>query len=378
MTAFLTAWLEAFRPKPFPVSFIERLKSAAGAFAGLGLTALLSLFIARNYGLSPWLVAPLGASAVLVFAVPASPLAQPWSVICGNSLSALAGLACVWLIPDPVLRAAVAVGAAIAVMFTTRSLHPPGGAMALLVATSDVHHLGYVLFPAFTNSLLLVLAGIAYNNLSGRSYPHVAQAASVAGNTLHRVTEADIQAALRQFNTVLDISTEDLEKLLVLSERHAYQRLMDHVRAGDIMTPEPISVTPDTPLSRVRALMNRRDLWLLPVIDAEAHIMGVITADSFLNLPKARTAGLAPAALRRGIRKLMGRPARAGAQTAAQIMSDDFNTADVQAEVASLIPMFADRGRHHLLIVDDAQKLRGIISASDVMRAVYHVTRDVA
>lgn len=370
MSVTLSAWLEALKPKSLPVSFAERVKSAGGAMIGIGLTALLSIFIARFYGLSLWLVAPLGASAVLVFAVPASPLAQPWSVIGGNTLSAIVGVICVWLIPEQAIAAAVAVGLAIAVMFASRSLHPPGGAMALLVVMSDVHSLSYALFPAFTNSLLLVLAGIVFNTLAGRSYPHVTPVSVADSNTLHRVSEVDIEAALKQFNTVLDISTEDVEKLLVLSERHAYQRLMDHVRAADIMTPEPISVSPRTPLEKVHALMNRQDLWILPVIDSEKQILGVITADNFLNLSMNEPTGLAG-----GFRNLIRKPAKSAAHMAAHIMSDDFNTAHVQAEVASLVPMFADRGRHHMLIVDDEQKLCGIISASDVMRAVYHVTR---
>ncbi|MFT4090143.1 MAG: HPP family protein [Asticcacaulis sp.] len=367
MSARWNTWLEAFRPKPFPVSFAERLKSAAGAFVGIGLTALISILIARYYGLSLWLVAPLGASAVLVFAVPASPLAEPWSVVGGNTLSAIVGVICVWLIPDQALSAAVAVGLAIAVMFATRSLHPPGGAMALLVVMSEAHNLSYALFPAFTNSLLLVLVGIAFNRLAGRSYPHVTPAPVAETNTLHRVSEADIQAALRQFNTVLDISTDDVEKLLILSERHAYQRLMDRVRAEDIMTAEPISVSAQTALDKVHSLMSRKDLWVLPVIDHKKQVLGVITADSFLGVSVSEPVGLA-----KGLRRLMRKPAL----TAADIMSGDFITATPEAEVASLIPMFADHGRHHLLIVDEHQHLRGIISASDVMRAVYHVTRE--
>ena len=90
------------------------------------------------YPLPPWIWTARGTStvrrasvlplAVLLFAAPASPLAQPWSVVGGNTLSTLVGVACVLLIPDPVAAAAVAVALAIAVMFALRCLHPPGGA----------------------------------------------------------------------------------------------------------------------------------------------------------------------------------------------------------------------------------------------------------
>ncbi len=73
----------------------------------------------------------MGASAVLLFAAPASPLAQPWSIVVGNGVSALMGVLSASLVPDPALAAALAVMLAIAAMFLTRSLHPPGGAVAL-------------------------------------------------------------------------------------------------------------------------------------------------------------------------------------------------------------------------------------------------------
>ncbi|MFG3757464.1 HPP family protein, partial [Klebsiella pneumoniae] len=77
---------------------------------------------------APLLVASIGASAVLLFAVPASPLAQPWPIIGGNSVSALVGIVVARAIGDPLLAAAVAAALAIAVMSLARCLHPPGGA----------------------------------------------------------------------------------------------------------------------------------------------------------------------------------------------------------------------------------------------------------
>jgi CBS domain-containing membrane protein len=97
--AFLTharAWL----PGRTTIDARERLRAVAGAGLGLLVTALLSHWLAGPLHASVWLIAPLGASAVLVFAVPASPLAQPWSVIGGNTLSALVGIACASWIPD--------------------------------------------------------------------------------------------------------------------------------------------------------------------------------------------------------------------------------------------------------------------------------------
>ena len=106
-----------------------------GAGLGIGLTGWLSHLLNLPSPLT-WIVAPMGASAVLVFGVPASPLAQPWAVVGGNTLSALVAVTCMHIAGPVNLAAAAAVALAIAVMFATRSLHPPGGATALLIVLS--------------------------------------------------------------------------------------------------------------------------------------------------------------------------------------------------------------------------------------------------
>eukprot|EP01042_Synura_sphagnicola_P029984 gene29984-38641_t len=80
---------KALYPRPMGVSLNDRLRGAIGGGVGIALTALISLSLSQYWHISPWLVAPVGASAVLVFAVPASPLAQPWSVLGGNTVSAI-------------------------------------------------------------------------------------------------------------------------------------------------------------------------------------------------------------------------------------------------------------------------------------------------
>ena len=167
----LRQWLRAFLPGRLAIDSAERWRAVIGAGLGILVAAVVSRYFASPEAM--WLVAPLGASAVLVFAVPSSPLAQPWAVVGGNTLSALVGIACVRLIGDPALAGSVAVALAIAVMMATRCLHPPGGAMALFVVLSHSTAFDFALFPALTNSLLLVLAGTAYNSATGRRYPHV-------------------------------------------------------------------------------------------------------------------------------------------------------------------------------------------------------------
>jgi CBS domain-containing membrane protein len=192
----------------------------------------------------PWLVAPMGASAVLLFAVPASPLAQPWPVIGGNVVSALIGVTCAKFIGIPLAAASIAVGAAIAVMFALRCLHPPGGALALSAALGGpaITEFGYAfaLSPVGLNTVLLLLTAVAYNNLCGRRYPHLGHsstpgAANVRPMGRVGLTAADLDAALKQYNQMLDISRDDLEEILLRTQMQAYHRRFGELTCNDIM-----------------------------------------------------------------------------------------------------------------------------------------------
>ena len=128
----------------------ERVRAVLGAVLGVLFAAGVSLWISPEPAL--WLIAPIGASAVLVFTAPASPLAQPWPVVAGNTVSALVGVACAHLLPLPLLAAALAVGLAISIMMLLRCLHPPGGAVALLMVLMHEQSWSFVLFPVLVNS----------------------------------------------------------------------------------------------------------------------------------------------------------------------------------------------------------------------------------
>ncbi|RDE06473.1 HPP family protein [Sphingomonas aracearum] len=201
----------------------DRLVACLGALLCLAATAALCRLVPLASADLPFLVAPLGASAVLVFAVPASPLAQPWSVVGGNTLSALVGVAVARIVPDAALAAGVAVGAAILVMSLLRCLHPPGGAAALtaVIGGPAIHAAGFAFafWPVAVNSVLLVLLGIAFHRISGHSYPH--RLAPAPGP---RFAPSDIDAALAEMHESFDISREDLDALLARAEAHAARR----------------------------------------------------------------------------------------------------------------------------------------------------------
>jgi CBS domain-containing membrane protein len=150
----------------------ERIRTVLGAFIGLMLVLTIAKFLGELGGIDEWLMASLGASALLVFALPQSPLAQPWAVIAGNTLSALVGIGCANLIPFPIWAMALAASISILGMFMLRCLHPPAAAVALIAVLGHVLHYRYSIFPVMVDSILLVVAGGIYANLTGRSYPN--------------------------------------------------------------------------------------------------------------------------------------------------------------------------------------------------------------
>ena len=202
----------------------ERLIACVGAVLGIGLTMVVCAGVPMAAADLPIIVAPLGASAVLVFAVPSSPLAQPWSVVGGNILSTLVGVTAFQLIPQPTIAAGVAVGCAILVMSLLRCLHPPGGAAALtaVIGSQGIHAAGYgfAFAPVGINSIALVTLGMMFHCATARSYPHQPAPAPAPG--FHA---ADIDAALDEMHESFDIAREDLQALLTRAEAHAAARV---------------------------------------------------------------------------------------------------------------------------------------------------------
>ena len=344
-----------------------------GATLGILLTAILCHLLGANAtGQWAWLVAPIGATAVLVFAVPASPLAQPWAVVGGNTLSALVGIACARWVGPVELAAALSVGLALGLMLALRCLHPPGGAVALLLALTGVTDPVFVVFPVLTNSLLLVLAGIAYNNATRRTYPHMQlpPAVEVAGGDAHkRSIDADLDAVLARYNQVLDISRDDLKAVLEDIQLHAYQRKLANIRCGDIMSRQLVTVSHSTELQSAWKLFAERHIKALPVVDASGCIVGIVTPADFMR--EANIDGHDGLDVR--LRKLRGwtdgtalsRPAVVGV-----IMSRQVRVASVDRHLVELIPLFGGTGHHHIPVVGAGHFLLGMITQSDVVAAL--------
>src|SRR5690606_24949628 len=130
-SGYFMSLLQRLNPSIVPTSFRERLRASLGALVGIAATGFVStLALGTSNTALPLLIAPMGASAVLLFAAPSSPLAQPWSIIGGNSIASLVGITCALTIGDPLLSASLAVALSIVLMLMANCLHPPSGAVA--------------------------------------------------------------------------------------------------------------------------------------------------------------------------------------------------------------------------------------------------------
>ncbi|WP_343519969.1 HPP family protein [Sphingomonas sp.] len=216
-----------FKPLLAGARFADRLVACFGATICLALTMFVCAQLELSAADLPLIVAPMGASAVLIFAVPASPLAQPWPVVGGNTISALAGVAVFQHVRDPMLAAGLAVGLAILLMSLCRCLHPPGGAAALtaVIGSQGIHEAGYAFAfaPVALNSIALVSLAMFFHRMSGHSYPHVPVPAGPAAEAAGLHLE-DIDNALAELPDSFDISREDLDVLLSKAEAHALAR----------------------------------------------------------------------------------------------------------------------------------------------------------
>lgn len=221
-----------FRPLLAGARPLDRLLAGIiGAIIGISLTMAICAQLPLSAGDLPIVVAPIGASAVLVFAVPASPLAQPWSVVGGNIISALVGVTIARYVPNIFLAAGLAVGGAILLMSLLRCLHPPGGASALtaVIGSAVIHDAGYAFAfaPVGINSIALVSLGMFFHRMSGRSYPHVPPLDARDRAVVNRVAglhAEDMDRALADMDESFDISRADLELLLAQAEIHAKAR----------------------------------------------------------------------------------------------------------------------------------------------------------
>ncbi len=378
----LAGVLRAFVPDPDTVSLKEKVISGLAGLVGIGLIMAVSAQFLAPRDL-PWVVASMGASAVLLFAVPHGPLSQPWNFVGGHLISAFLGITIAHLVPDKVLASGLAVGVAISVMYITRCLHPPGGATALSAVASGpaVHALGYqyMVTPILINVVVMLSWALFINNvLASRRYPEKLRRPQVRPDETEAglvvaglgVEPRDLDYAMRELGEYIDLSVSDLRALIELTAAHAARRELGRLTCGQIMTPDPVFAEYDTPVEQAWQRMGELKVRALPVVDHRRHVIGILTIADFLRQVRDSNEGTLAERLRHFIQPSPGlttdKPEFAG-----HLMTRDPVVVKADEHVMDLFPIYLSEGVHHLPVVDETGRLVGMVTPKDLLKALY-------
>ena len=339
--------------------FKQRLQAACGAFLGLSVSSWLSYLLLGDF--NAWYIAPMGASSVLLFALPASPLAQPWNIVVGNTLAALLGVACALWIPNSTEAFSVAAALAIFFMLSTDSLHPPSGAVALtaVLGGPSVRELGFAfaLYPVLLNSLLLLAIALLFHRLCGQHYPNLAQGSHGTQNPTPTakvsIQNQDIQLALQQQTKLLDISDYDLAEIIVAAQQSAQARQQPLICCADLMSRQVISLDSDDDICHALAKFKQVNLMSLPVLNAQQHLVGTLAMYQIVEWFEQAT-----------------EPRMAWQSKVEHIMQREVVTVRPEQALNAVIPYFVERSFNYMPVVEQ-QRLVGIISRADVIAWLY-------
>ncbi|MCR4529399.1 HPP family protein [Acinetobacter venetianus] len=351
-------WLNFLKPnyKVLPVK--ERILSGVGALCGLAISSLISWYVLG--GINAWYIAPMGASSVLLFAVPNSPLAQPWNVIIGNILAGVIGVTCTQLLSDSTTAFSLAVGFAIFMMMTTDSLHPPSGAVAItaVLGGDAVHRLGFhfILYPVLLNSILLLVFAVFFNRLIGRHYPltaHLNERSKDPTPTQKvSIQPKDIEYALDHHTELLDISQYDLEKIILQAQVHANERSMSTFVCQDIMSRDVIRLHEEDDIYQALDKFKSVNLMSLPVVNAQEKLVGTLALYEVVEWFKGATD-----------------PRNSWQHYVKQIMSRRVVTVEPSQPIQDLVPYFVEKSFNYIPVVEQ-ERLIGIVSRADMIAAL--------
>ena len=350
----------------------EGVRASFGALLGIAATVIVAMLISQDLWLAVYLVAPFGSSSVLLYAAPNSPLAQPWPAIVGNTVSALAAIAVCIMVPDPVFNVPLSVAAAILAMALCRAMHPPGGAVAMMVAigaeTIIPFGFGFAFVPVALGTAVLVVVAAMYAPLTGRRYPLRQFNEPNAKGTLDPapeerlgLSEDELAGILARYKQSLNLGVEDLARLIGAAELQAASHRVSPQTAADIMSRDLVTVSPDAPLQDVVSLFIQYGFTSLPVVE-NGKYEGVIFQ---LDLIEGSLGDRSP----QGARRLLPNWAqRRSARRARDIMKRR-KAAQADTRLAALLPILASHRADAVPVLDDGQ-IVGIVTQTDLISAL--------
>lgn len=370
--------ISAFGPAIGRGAFVDLARGPLGAGMAFVIAGSVLLLPTINHHDGFFLIAPFGASAVLLFAVPNSPLAQPWSAVVGNGISALMAVLVLSVVREPISAAALALCLAIFAMVVSRSLHPPGGAVALVAALDPSHidrlGLGFVVAPVIAGTAVLVGLAIIWHRLTGRTYPFRQPDAlgphgttdKTPGQRLGLDTE-DLRQILEAHRQSSNLGVEDLGRLIAAAEQLAAAHTMDSLKCEAFMSRDLVTVSPGASAGRVAALFRAHGFTSIPVVTGDNRLEGVI-----FQIDLIRSARRAARSRHSGFLAALSHLISAADRTsprARDIMSVGLPTVTNGTPVGALLPLLED-GRAEALPVMEGDRIIGIVTRSDLVSAL--------
>ncbi|MFC3568085.1 HPP family protein [Paracoccus simplex] len=376
--AVLRQITQALGPAIAPGSPREALRAGIGALVGLGVSGLFLLSPSADLRLGLYLIAPFGATSVLVFAVPNSPLAQPWSAVVGNTIAATVGVLACRMTPNSALCVALAVAITIAAMILLRAVHPPAGAVAMTAALNPdaIRALGFhfVLAPVLTGTLALVGFAMIYARLTGRRYPfRQFDEPGPHGTADHPAMERlglskdELTEILQRYRQSLNLGVEDLARLIGAAELQAATHRTGPLTAADVMSRDLVTVGPQSRLARVADIFRRHGFTSLPVVENGDQFLGVIFQLHLIR--RARDDAFRhdrrfSVAMSELLNAKPGAPTRAR-----EIMQTDPPHVAPDTPIGALLPMLAS-GECDAVPVLDGPRIVGIVTQTDLLSAL--------
>lgn len=354
--------LRRLLPAPLNIPPREWLRAAVGALLGLFLAGWLTS-LAYGPGIALHLLGPLAASAVLVFAVHSGPLAQPWPVLGSYALAGAVGLVMRQGFGAELWVAAVALGVSLVLMCLLRCLHPPGGGVAVsaVLADAGLTALGdHLLEPVLLNALILVAVAVVYNRMTGVRYPKGAAPRKEPHHTHDPlpsqrvgISAEDLDQALEELGEFVDVTRDELERIILATEQHALQRSLGGITAASVMSRDVQFATPDTTLDQAWTMLASHHLKTLPVLQ-QGKLVGMVSLSD-----------LAGAALQRGRFSWRGVFGRKTVRLA-QVMSRRVVSVSAQHPLERLLPLLCEQGLHCLPVLE-GERLVGVVTQTDLI-----------
>ncbi len=367
---------------PVNLSIKAKLLSLIACFCSIFFIALITKIISPWPGY-PMIVASMGASSIILFFIPGSPLAQPWPFAGGQLISALVGIACALNISETATAAATAVGASVVLMLIFRCLHPPAAATSLtpIMAGSSITSLGYsfVLVPVALNvATLLVLAIIINRWIMHRDYPSPIPAKKLqTGNAARKTNyhigflEEDLSLALTHSNVFLDMTHAELCHLLTQAEMNAFKRIKRDISCADIMLKEVTYVEYGTEVEKAWEIMHQNKLKAMPVLDKARRVIGIITWSDFFKFVDLNSYADLQNNFRRFIRRtpanITSKPEAVG-----HIMTTSVVTLPETLHIIELISLMSTQGYKQIPIVNQERKFVGMVFQADLIAGLYN------